>query len=437
MRKKQYHLLSFLIAFLISATTQAQEIVVKSMICIPSDVTANMSENLHKDKKGISGGLVKVRITASNVNFSGNEILESKQYQTGEYWVFMANKANKLTIQTEDCPAATIDFRDYDCVVSSLMTYVLTLQIQDHSDKSGKLFIDFTPVDAEVLIDGKKVGGTPNIFGQLAVGQHDVAIRKNGYETYTTNLTLSANEQIDLTGTLPPAQPLSFTIDGYTFNMIRVEGGTFMMGGTDEQGADVEDREVPVHQVTLSDYYIGETMVTEGLWAAVMGKNNYERDNGKYDEYAVESVTWNDCQEFIKKLNEKTGQRFRLPSEAEWEFAARGGIWSKGTKYAGSNNMDEVGWHYNNTSQQKAIKQKKPNELGLYDMSGTMGEWCQDRYGKYSSQKQTNPQGAKMGSDRVVRGGSWMHKPASCRVSKRFYMNQKIHDNGTGFRLVM
>ena len=153
------------------------------------------------------------------------------------------------------------------------------------------------------------------------------------------------------------------------------------MGATSEQGEDADSDEKPAHQVTLSDYYIGETEVTQALWKAVMGTNP---SNFKGDSNPVEKVSWNDCQEFIRKLNSLTGRTFRLPTEAEWECAARGGNQSKGYKYSGSNKIKDVAWYDGNSKDKThAVKTKPSNELGLYDMSGNVNEWCWDLYGAY------------------------------------------------------
>jgi formylglycine-generating enzyme required for sulfatase activity len=199
--------------------------------------------------------------------------------------------------------------------------------------------------------------------------------------------------------------------------MVTVEGGTFTMGATSEQGSDAYTFESPTHSVTLSDFAIGETEVTQELWQAVMGSNPSYFTGANLP---VERVSWNDCQTFISKLNNLTGKNFRLPTEAEWEYAARGGNRSKGYKYAGGNTLGDVAWNLdNNSSKTHPVKQKQANELGLYDMSGNVEEWCQDWYGSYSSSAQTNPTGSTSGSYRVVRGGSWGHDTRSCRVSFR------------------
>ena len=226
----------------------------------------------------------------------------------------------------------------------------------------------------------------------------------------------------------------SFIVGGVEFNMIRVEGGSFMMGAPDND-PDAFDDEKPQHDVTLSDYYIGETPVTQALWNAVMGENPSHFEGG-YSP--VEEVSWTDCQEFIKKLNSKTGRTFRLPTEAEWEYAARGGIKSKGYRYAGSDNIDEVAW-YGEKSGNKThpVKQKKANELDLYDMSGYVWEWCQDWFDRYGSGKETNPTGPSGGSLRVLRGGSWGSDAQNCRVAYRDCLVPSSRFDFIGFRLAL
>ena len=224
---------------------------------------------------------------------------------------------------------------------------------------------------------------------------------------------------------------LKITVDGVSFKMIKVEGGTFQMGS--ENG---EDSEKPVHSVTLSDYYIGETEVTQKLWQAVMGSNP-SCFEGVY--LPVEKVSWYDCQEFIDKLNQKTGRRFALPTEAQWEFAARGGNKSQGYEYSGSNNIDDVAWYLDNCSDKThPVGTKMANELGLYDMTGNVWEWCSDWYGHYSSSSQTDPTGPSTGSYRVLRGGSWWYYDArSCRSTFRDFGDPDYRLSHRGFRLVL
>lgn len=216
----------------------------------------------------------------------------------------------------------------------------------------------------------------------------------------------------------PVFENQTFTVNGVSFDMIAVEGGTFTMGATAEQGSDAYSNESPTHQVTLSSYMIGKTEVTQELWQAVMGSNPSDHSG---TNLPVEQVSWNDCQTFITKLNNLTGKNFRLPTEAEWEYAARGGNKSQGYKYSGSNTVDDVAWFDSNSSREiHPVATKAPNELGIYDMSGNVWEWCHDWYGTYSSSSQTNPTGPTSGSYRVWRDGKWRDYGAGgCRVSAR------------------
>ena len=226
----------------------------------------------------------------------------------------------------------------------------------------------------------------------------------------------------------------TLTVNGIKYNMVWVDGGTFRMGATSEQGSEISD-EKPVHSVTLSGYYIGKTEVTQALWKAVMGINP-SRFKGDY--LPVENVSWDDCQEFIRKLNSMTGQNFRLPTEAEWEFACRGGNNSRGYKYSGSNYIDNVAWYDGNSGDKThPVATKSPNELGIYDMSGNVWEWCADWYGDYSSGRQTNPKGPYGGSGRVNRGGSWYNFARNCRSSIRIDDYPTYRDDLLGLRLAL
>ncbi len=217
--------------------------------------------------------------------------------------------------------------------------------------------------------------------------------------------------------------------------MVYVQGGTFTMGCTSEQGSDCYDWEKPSHSVTLGNYWIGKYEVTQAEWRSIMGSNpSYFKD---CDNCPVEQVSWGDIQRFLRTLNQKyPGRNYRLPTEAEWEYAARGGNKKDGTKYAGSSSMDNAGWYTANSgSKTHPVGQKSANGLGIYDMSGNVWEWCSEWYGSYSSGSQTNPTGATSGSDRVYRGGSWRYGARFCRASSRFYYSQTYRDSHLGFRL--
>lgn len=231
-------------------------------------------------------------------------------------------------------------------------------------------------------------------------------------------------------------QNLTVTVNGVSFTMVKVQGGTFTMGATPEQGSEVDEDEKPIHSITLSSFYIGQTEVTQALWEAVMWDNpSYFKGN---KELPVEQVSWEDCQQFIARLNQLTGRRFRLPTEAEWEYAARGGRKSQGYKYAGGNDIDSVGWCWSNSdSQTHPVAQKKANELGIYDMAGNVGEWCQDWFGHYSQNPQTNPQGPSKGVYRMFRSGCWRVSADGCRVAYRHFFEHFWRYNYLGLRLAL
>ena len=247
----------------------------------------------------------------------------------------------------------------------------------------------------------------------------------------TCTITCTAQDGSGVSASIQVVVAEVVTVNGVSFNMIKVEGGTFQMGGNGEYDGK------PIHQVTLTnDYYIGETEVTQELWAAVMGSNPSSFTSS--NQLPVERVSWDDCQTFITKLNTLTGRTFRLPTEAEWEFAARGGNASKGYTYSGSNTIDDVAWYdENSNSQTHEVATKAPNELGIYDMSGNVWEWCQDWYGSYSSDAQTNPTGPTSGSRRVLRGGCWSPGGSICHVAFRYYYPPSAGLNVHGFRLAL
>lgn len=297
----------------------------------------------------------------------------------------------------------------------------------------GSIDINSAPANAEVWIDGKQVGTTPMLLSECLAGSHEVKLKKQGYKSATQTAKVEEGQTAVLQQTLEKgfsSEGNTFTVNGVSFKMIPVEGGTFRMGS-----ANGDFDEKPVHSVTLSDYYVGETEVTQALWKAVMG-NNPSLFTG--DNLPVERVSWEDCQTFITKLNSLTGANFRLPTEAEWEFAARGGNKSQGYTYSGSNTIGKVAWYWNNSgSKTHAVKTKSPNELGIFDMSGNVWEWCLDWYGDYSSSPQTNPKGPISGLNRVYRGGSWDNISTFCRTSIRFNSTPGLRLHYLGFRLAM
>ena len=318
----------------------------------------------------------------------------------------------------------------------------------------GNLSVNFKPFGSDVYVDGVKVGQSPRVFNGVLVGNHNVEIRKSGYSTSRQTVMISEGQTASISGSLTSSASSSnanvlssgssslsdntLTIpvkNGINIEMVKVEAGSFNMGATPEMKSPYEV-EKPVHRVTLTNnYYIGKYEVTQALWQAVMGSNP---SHFKGDALPVEQVRWKDCQKFITKLNRLTGKNFRLPTEAEWEYAARGGNKSRGYRYSGSNTIDDVAWYENDAlSQTHPVGTKQPNELEIYDMTGNVMEWCQDWYGSYSSSPQVNPTGAASGSYRVVRGGGWSDSARDCRTSDRDFISPGGRSSDLGLRLVL
>ena len=254
--------------------------------------------------------------------------------------------------------------------------------------------------------------------------------KNNTKSTRKATITISNRGQSQDIMIRQDAPPYIETDEDINLKMIFVRGGTFAVGSTSG-----ESDEKPVHNVTLDSYYIGETEITQAQWRAVMGSNPSYFTG---DNRPVECVSWDDAQAFCEKLSELTGKKYVLPTEAQWEYAARGGNKSKGYTYSGSNTIGDVAVYYYNYSGSghSNVKSKKPNELGIYDMSGNVSEWCSDWYGSYGSSAQTNPQGPSSGSHRVLRGGSWGGHSGYCRVADRFSINPSNRYIYYGFRVV-
>ena len=266
------------------------------------------------------------------------------------------------------------------------------------------------------------------MMAQASGGQ----IRRSKQNTITKSVSSSSSNKHNLTN-LSQAEK-NRILQNLIKNMVYIEGGTFNMGATEEQGIDKTRWAYPVHEVTLSSFYICKYETTQEVWVAVMGNNPSEFKGSKLP---VSNVTYRDCIEFVNKLNLITGKTFRLPTEAEWEYAARGGNKSRGYKYAGSNVLSEVAWCDGPPKPHK-VGLKTPNELGLFDMSGNVKEWCNDLYDQYSWEKQVNPKGASSGGHRIRRGGSMVSMEHDCLISRRDYFEEGgsgYYHNG--FRLAM
>ena len=471
--------LLFIFSILLCLGIYSQELKVKSFSLAATDISAQTQQR--KDLNDEPCALVKVQFVGDILDVEGN-VIKPLVKKGNETWAYMTHGSQQMKVLTKDYLPIMVDFSNYGISqVEKNKTYVLVLTKPASGSESvmqqkQSLIIRYTPSTATVLVDNKMVRGNNGVAKTiLPVGQHSYIVACDGYESEEGMVKLKASAPSNLQITLiresvgagivnqqqSENQQLSNTYvasssnnssgspsvasgsnaisipvkDGISIEMVKVEAGTFMMGATSEM-KDPYDDEKPVHQVTLTnDYYMGKYEVPQALWEAVMGSNPSEY---KGDNLPVEMVSWNDCQEFISKLNSLTGRKFRLPTEAEWEYAARGGKRSRGYQYSGNSNISDVAWYDGNSgSKPHPVGTKQANELGIYDMSGNVYEWCSDWYGSYSSSSQTNPTGADSGSFRVFRGGGWGIYARGCRLSYRYIFTPDDRRSYLGLRLAL
>ena len=380
------------LTFLLCATISfAQRLAVESFTHDEMNLEARLDGG-RTDLNGKQCALVKVMVR--------DDILECKGGNVGDIIskgvvkkIFVSPSARFLEFEFKYNFPLKLTFADYGyATLSEGCTYTITL------------------VDANMTV-------------QQPVAQHQATSSLQQQQSSTVQ------QQEQYNSSYPTIEKI--TVNGVSFNMIKVDGGTFTMGATPEM-TNPWSYEKPTHKVTLSSYYIGETEVTQELWNAVVGKNpSYH----KGDNLPVECVSWKKCQEFINKLNELTGKHFRFPTEAEWEFAARGGNKSRHTQYSGSDNINEVAWYGENSGKDThPVKTKRANELGIYDMTGNVWEWCSDKFGKYRSNDQIDPKGSEHGYH-VNRGGGCNNSTRYSRISARFHNAPLYNDYNLGLRL--
>ena len=385
-------ILFLILSLLLSFGASAQKLAVESFSLAASDISAQTQPR--KDLNDAPCALVKVQFVGDILNVKGNVILPllKEDYET---WVYLTHGSRQMQVTAKNYLPLMIKFADYGVgSVEKNRTYVLVLNQMGMSSNPA----DVSTTASTVSVSPVQVPAVPS------------------------------NTISDDVITIPVK-------DGICIEMVKVEAGTFMMGATSEMKNPYDD-EKPVHQVTLTnDYYMGKYEVTQALWQVVMGKNP---SYFKGDNLPVNYVRWKDCQRFISKLNSMTGRKFRLPTEAEWEYAARGGKKSRGYQYSGSSNISDVAWYDGNSGDKThPVGSKQANELGIYDMTGNVLEWCQDWYGSYYSSSQTNPTGATSGSRHVNRGGSWAKNVRRSSPSCRYGAIYVDRDLDLGFRLAL
>lgn len=534
---------TFFVLLLFSISVCSQELHVKSFGIAESDLSAQIQSR--KDLNDKNCALVKVGIGLQGVQFEGN-VVGQVVNNVGEYWVYMPQGSRMLKVKHPYYPPIIVTFANYSMEkLESNRTYELMLTVSGgiQSSQTQTLTIKYTPIEATVLVDNKRIKGSDGVaMANFPIGQHSFVVFCDGYESEEGMVKLKASapsnlqitlskeaktalastmgkeatnqnsvnsqnvkffgkvvdvngepiigaaikengtdnwaitdmegnffidaksptvtitvlyvgwqsKQVELTAghkeqiTLienkkkesETANSISIPVkDGINIEMIKVEAGTFMMGATKEVKEPYKI-ELPAHEVLLTeDYYIGKYEVTQALWNVVMD-SKYSTNDG--DLLPKNYVSWNDCQEFIEKLNKITGLKFRLPTEAEWEYAARGGKKSKRYLYSGSNNVLDVAWYDGNSSNKRhPVGTKQANELGIFDMGGNVSEWCQDLWGQYQNDSHINPLGSSAGTKHVLRGGNYFFDIRICYLSYRMFAESNYKDAFSGFRLAL
>lgn len=322
-------------------------------------------------------------------------------------------------------------------------SYVLVPEVA----KFGDAYVTITAQILDVESAGVKASADPQISSIDPVKMREACIQIA--RTLFKKAENTSRAQYTATSTIPSqGQRFTETVNGINLRMVYVEGGTFTMGCTGDQGDDCNNDEMPNRMTTVNSFYIGILEVTQSQWEKIMGTSIHkQRDKASTEfplrgvgyDYPMYYVSWGEAKEFCARLSRLTGKKYSLPTEAEWEYAARGGNKADGTKYSGTSNIYEVAWYNGNSGgSTHPCGTKTPNALGIYDMSGNVYEWCEDWYGPYLNYDTNNPKGASTGSYRVLRGGGWSSDTKSCRIS---YRNKSYPDrqssNPYGFRVVL
>lgn len=435
-------LLFIVLLFAVISSVFAQNLTVESFKLASSDLTAHTQPR--KDLNDCNCALIKVGIALDGVKFDGS-IMGKPVQKIGEYWVYMPKGVSMLQVLHKNYTPLMVNFYDYGIgKVESGATYVLTLKKPNTitERQTQKLRIKYSPTSASVLVDNKFVKGTNGIAETtLTVGQHSYIVACDGYESEEGTVKLKAsapstiqitllkefivdngisennNQHIEDINETTDNDRVAKLLEKLNDDMVYIEAVEFTMGATKEQKGEANSDEKPAHPVVLNCFYLCKYEVTQELWEAVMGDNP---SHFKGKNLPVENVSWDDCLKFIMKLNELTGKKYRLPTEAEWEYAARGGSNSMHYKYSGGNSLEYVSWYFHNSMDKThTVGMMKPNELGLYDMSGNVWEWCQDWYGSYDKKTAYYPTGPIKAYNKVFRGGGYDNGDTYCRCSYR------------------
>ena len=449
-----------MVQFVITPVDAKATVLIKKEAQGASEEMFGTTDNAGMVSKLLDYGKYYYRVVAENYHLSDGMMLLDNENETYVEKITLRGNFGNVTLRTTQAADIYVDGqkRGTQQWTGSLKAGNYTIECRQANHKSsmqyitvnegetktfdltpptpitGKLSISSTPLDADITIDGQSYGKTPKLIPNLLIGPHQITLSKSGFAEEKSQVEIKEEQIAELKLTLHQnVGTFTITNNGKTvsFKMIRVEAGTFQMGGN------LSDCK-PIHSVTLTnDYYIGETEVTQELWETVMGNNP---SNSKSAQNPVEMVSWNDSKTFINKLNSLTGQKFRLPSEAEWEYAARGGRKSRNYTYSGSNNIKDVAWYKDNSNNKShVVKAKAPNELGIYDMSGNVSEWCEDFYDDkyYEQSPKINPTGPTSGYFRIIRDGGFDGWAVNVETSSRIHNVPVLFTNDLGLRLAL
>ena len=374
-----------------------------------------------EDANGVRCGLIRMGLVIPDAQFEGDII--SSEYKDGEWWVYMMKGANWITIMTKKYLPLRHEFDP----IESNVTYVMNIERPQiaYDGPTGTVKIESNIKDVDVYVDGEKMSSVAPYEYKGPEGKHDIELRAKGYNDERQTVDIQLNKKITCSMTMHAAG--TFSLDGISYEMVKVAGGTFTMGTTEVLNKANFNVATP-HDVVLRNYSIGATEVSQALWEKVMGSNPsvYQGEPNR----PVENVTYDDCLEFIKRLNARCGTHFRLPTEAEWEFAAR----ARGTN---DGQKAPKGSIYK-TNTPGLVSACGENALKIKGMAGNVAEWCSDWFGYYPTERTVNPSGPDRGWHRVIRGGSY-DTPTDypLRATTRSHMDPNDSSPTVGFRLAM
>ena len=417
--KKQLLIALFLF---IAASGGAQELVVKEFRPDPTDIAAVKYEI--KDFGGEPCALIKLGLVLTDVSFEG-DIIKS-EYKNGEWWLYLIDGATWLNVKTKKYLPLRYEFDP----LAKKTVYLMQIEVpQVKTDgPTGKMVISSNVKDADVYIDGEKVSSILPFTYEGSEGEHILKVEAAGYNPATMSFSIQLRRKLALNVMLMATGSLN--VDGISYEMIPVAGGSFKMGSVaKKEKAGGFNYDKPAHYVSLRPFKIGKTEVSQALWVKIMGSNP---SNNQGMDLPIENVSWHDVIEFIDKLNQQYGTNFRLPTEAEWEYAARGGGVTEADSFSGNGAFDKCVVKGVSTL---PVGIKQPNSLGLHDMSGNVAEWCSDWLSKYTNDPQLNPSGPETGVQKITRGGSYADDEWFMNCSCRGHARPDVISPAIGFRL--